>query len=171
MKKEMPDNIEKSQDMRIAVYTRVKDNDTNPTGSLELQKVYYTEMCKSAYGAEPAGFYVDVGLAGRAEFQRLLADCRAGKVDKIITKCVSRISRNLPNVMDTVKELRQLGVSIRFELEGLDTSDNNDTYLNMFISFAEQESKTRKATAKQKWGHRARGERLKAEKTDRSDKK
>ena len=164
MKNEMTNETEKSQEMRIAIYTRIGNND-GYMNALELQKACYTEFCKREYGVELAGFYADVGLAGGSEFQRLLADCRAGRVDKIVTKNVSRFSRNLPNLMNIVKELRQLGVSILFELEGLDTSENNDIYLNMLIAFAEHESRMRKATAKQVWARRIRGESLKRKKT------
>ena len=154
---------------RIVIYTRVGNNDDH-MDTIELQKAYYSELCKSVYGVEPAGFYVDIGLAGGPERTRLLTDCRAGKVDKIITKNISRFSRNLPNLMDTVKELRQIGVSILFELEGLDTSKDDDICLHMLISFVEQESEMRKAIAKKTWGHRTRGEKLKKT-NNRSDKK
>jgi len=128
--------------MHIAIYTRVKaDGCDSQVNGLDLQKAYYYDMCKNRFGVEPIGFYVD-SLSGGSEFQRLMDDCRAGRIDKIITKSIYRFKQKFGGFMPVVDELRRLGVSVLFELEGLDTSiSDNDKFLQMLESFVEAESK------------------------------
>ncbi len=142
--------IEKGKTMRIAVYIRIGNDNCFDRDSVDLQVQYYTEQCKALYGAEPAEIYVDVGYGlntDRPGFQRLLADCRAGKIDKVITKNVSRFSRSLPDLIDTVKELKDLGVTIRFEIEGVDTENPDGEMMFQLLEISVLED-TRRAAYK-----------------------
>ena len=142
---------------RIAVYIRAAVGDSLQTTSFDIQKEYYSDLYGSKEGVEFVGIYADVGSGtniDRPEFQRLLADCRAGKIDKIATKSISRFSRNLVSLTDTVNELRRLGVSILFEVERIDTSVNEDILLQMITTLAEEESAMRSAMMTQSWARR-----------------
>ena len=87
---------------------------------------YYTALIAEKEDWEFAGLYADEGVTGtstakREDFQRLLADCRAGKIDRILVKSISRFARNTADCIQTVRELRTLGVSVYFEKEDIDT--------------------------------------------------
>ena len=83
---------------RVAAYARVSSGREAPLHSLSAQISQYSGMIQKTPGWQYAGVYADEALTGtkdsRGEFQRLLADCRAGKIDMIITKSVSRFARN-----------------------------------------------------------------------------
>ena len=77
---------------------------------------------------EYAGVYADADYTGtkdsRPEFQRLLADCRAGKIDRVLTKSLSRFARNTVTLLEIVREMKALGVAIVFEKEDMRTAQN-----------------------------------------------
>ena len=81
---------------------------------------------------ELAGVYVDVAPSGnrmrkQKELTRMLRECRAGKIDKILVRSVSRLSRNIQDCQELLRELTALGVSVRFEQENIDTSEDGIT--------------------------------------------
>lgn len=83
---------------------------------------FYTENINSNPEYECAGIYADEGISGtntkkRDEFNRMIADCRAGKIDKIITKSISRFARNTLDCLNYVRELKALGIGVTFEKE------------------------------------------------------
>ena len=53
----------------------------------------------------------------REEFQRMLKDCRRGKIDRIIVKSISRFARNTKDCLSVLRELKELGISVMFEKE------------------------------------------------------
>ena len=88
--------------------------------SLSAQVDYFSSVVKENPDWEPAGIYVDAGATGtsigpRPEFQRLIEDCRRGKIDLVLTKSVSRFARNTAELLSVVRELKALGVEVRFE--------------------------------------------------------
>ena len=113
--------------IRVAAYCRVSSDSTEQKESFAAQVEYYTGLI----GGNPfwtlADIYADEGVTGtsmrkRDDFNRMIADCRRGKIDRIITKSVSRFARNTVECLDTVRKLSKIGVSVLFEKEQIDTS-------------------------------------------------
>ena len=111
---------------------------------------------------EYAGTYADEGISGtnikkRDEFNRMIADCRAGKIDMIITKSISRFARNTLDCLNYVRELKDLGIGIIFEKENINTLDAKDeVLLTILSSLAQDES--RSISENCTWGIRRRFE-------------
>ena len=98
--------------------------------------------------------YADEAITGtkeeRADFQRMLADCRDGKIDLIVTKSISRFARNTLTVLETVRNLKALGVDVFFEEQNIHTmSADGELMLTILASYAQEES--RSASENQKW--------------------
>ena len=96
-------------------------------------------------GWEYAGVYADEAKTGtrdsREQFQRLLSACRSGKIDHIVTKSISRLARNTVTLLETVRELKALGISIYFEEQNIDTATaNGELMLSILASYAQEES-------------------------------
>ena len=108
---------------RVAAYARVSSGKDAMLHSLSAQVSYYSEHIQSHPEWEYAGVYVDEALTGtkddRDGFQRLLADCRAGKIGMVLTKSISRFARNTVTLLETVRELKTLGVDVYFEEQNI----------------------------------------------------
>ncbi len=96
---------------------------------------------------EYVGVYADKGetgtLAGRSEFQRLIADCEAGKVDIVLTKSISRFARNTVDLLETVRRLRELDIEVRFEEQNIHSlSGDGELMMTILASFAQEESRS-----------------------------
>ncbi len=131
--------------MRVAAYARVSTEKGTMLHSLAAQVSYYSELIQSNPEYEYAGVYADEGLSGtlegRPEFQRMLQDCRAGKIDRILCKSISRFARNTVMLLKTVRELKRLGVY--FEEQNIDTmSGEGELMLTVLASFAQEESRS-----------------------------
>ena len=104
---------------RVAAYARVSTGKDAMLHSLSAQVGYYSAMIRNHRGWLYSGVYSDEARTGtkyeRPGFQKLLEDCRAGKIDLIVTKSVSRFSRNTVDFLETVRELKALGVDVFFE--------------------------------------------------------
>ena len=91
--------------------------------------------------------YVDEALTGtkdnREGFRRLLADCRAGKIDMVLTKSISRFARNTVTLLETVRELKTLGVDVYFEEQNIHSlSGDGELMLTILASYAQEESRS-----------------------------
>ena len=108
---------------RVAAYARVSTDKDASLHSLAAQVSYYSGLIQSRKDWEYAGVYADEGISGtranRPEFQRLLRDCRAGKIDIVLVKSISRFARNTLTSLQTVRELKTLGIDVFFEREGI----------------------------------------------------
>ena len=87
--------------------------------------------------------YADKGITGtsaekREDFQRLLADCRRGRVDKILVKSSSRFARNAKECLEAIRELKALGVGVCFEEQGIDTSELAGEFLTAIFAMMDQ---------------------------------
>ena len=96
--------------------------------SYENQVNYYTKFIKDNSLYTFVGIYADEGISAtntkkRVEFNRMIADCRDGKIDMIITKSISRFARNTLDCLNYVRELKDLGIGILFEKENINTLD------------------------------------------------
>ncbi|MCI6037493.1 MAG: recombinase family protein [Clostridiales bacterium] len=106
----------------------------------------FVDIHKEDKNAELVDIYADRGISGtstrnRLNFLRLMDDCRAGKVDAIITKSVSRFGRNTVDTLVFTRELRSLGVDVYFEKENLHTcSAEGELLLTIMAALAESES-------------------------------
>ena len=130
---------------RVAAYARVSVDNNAMLHSLSAQVEYYTTLIQKRFEWEFVGVYADDPVSGtkdtRAEFQRLLTDCREGKIDMIITKSISRFARNTLTMLEVVRELKTLDVDIYFERENIHSmSDDGELLLTILTSFAQEES-------------------------------
>ena len=140
-------NLTPSPFERVCAYCRVSTDKEEQETSYEYQVNHYTEYIKSKKEWQFAGIYADEGISGkwtrnRVEFNRMIEDCKAGKIDRIITKSVSRFARNARDCKDYVMQLKELGISVYFEKENLDSmATGTDLVLSILSSMAEQESR------------------------------
>ncbi len=131
---------------KVAAYARVSRDTEQLMHSLSAQVSYYSDLIQRTPGWDYAGVYVDAGITGtsaaaRPEFQRLIADCEAGKIDIVLTKSISRFARNTVDLLATVRRLKELGVEVRFEKERIHSlTGDGEVMLTVLASFAEQES-------------------------------
>lgn len=153
---------QKPEKKRIAAYCRVSSSSEEQLHSLEAQTSYYENLFAAVKDAEFAGVYADSGISGtrtknRAEFLRLIEDCRAGKIDAIITKSVSRFGRNTVDTLVFTRELRNLGIDVFFEKENLHScSPEGELLLTLMAAMAESEAVSMSDNIK--WGKRKRFE-------------
>lgn len=133
---------------KVAAYARVSMASKELLHSLSAQVSYYNNLIQSNPDWEFAGIYVDRGISGtqikkRDEFQRMLEDCEAGKINIILTKSVSRFARNTVDLLNTVRHLKELGVEVRFERECINTlSADGELMLTLVASVAQEESRS-----------------------------
>ena len=134
------------QRKKVAAYARVSKDTEQLMHSLSAQVSYYSDLIQRTPDWEYAGVYVDAGLTGtsteaRPEFQRLIADCEAGKINIVLTKSISRFARNTVDLLSTVRRLKELGVEVRFEKEHINSlSGDGEVMLSILASFAQEES-------------------------------
>lgn len=146
----------------MAAYCRVSTDQEEQLLSYENQLNYYTGFISNNPLYEFAGIYADEGISGtntkkRDEFKRMIADCRAGKIDMIITKSISRFARNTLDCLNYVRELKELGIGIIFEKENINTLDaKGEVLLTILSSLAQDES--RSISENSTWGIRRRFE-------------
>lgn len=139
---------------RVAAYARVSTGKDAMLHSLSAQISYYTKLIQSHRDWELVGVYADEALTGtkadREKFQKLLTDCRNGTVDMIITKSISRFARNTVTLLETVRELKTLGVDVYFEEQNIHSaSADGELMLTILASYAQEESLS--ASENQKW--------------------
>lgn len=140
--------IQQAKKLRVCAYARVSSDFDDQLNSFASQVVYYTKHIQSNEEWQFVDIYADEGITGtradtRTEFQRLLQDCRAGKIDRVLVKSISRFARNLTDCIAAVRELKQLGIAVEFEKENLDTSTmGSEMLLSMLSSAAQEESKS-----------------------------
>lgn len=146
----------------MAAYCRVSTDREEQQSSYELQVAYYTHYITSNPAYRLAGIYADEGISAtstrkRENFNRMIEDCRVGKIDRIITKSISRFARNTLDCLNYVRELKALGIGITFEKENIDTLDaKGEVLLTILSSLAQDES--RSISENSTWGIRKRFE-------------
>lgn len=139
---------------RVAAYARVSCGKDAMLHSLSAQANYYSQYIQQNPAWEYAGVYVDEALTGtkdsRPEFQRMLADCKAGKIDRILTKSLSRFARNTVTVLESVRMLKSLGINVYFEEGNIHSlGADSELILTLLASFAQEESLS--VSENQKW--------------------
>ena len=152
--RKMPQKPRLEQPKKVAAYARVSTGKDAMLHSLSSQVSYYSSLIQNHAGWLYVGVYSDEALTGtkdsRSGFQNLLADCRAGKVNLILTKSISRFARNTVTLLETVRELKALEVDIFFEEQNIYTmSAEGELMLTILASYAQEESLS--ASENQKW--------------------
>lgn len=140
------------QKKRVAAYVRVSTDSLEQEGSLENQGNYYESYLKNRPDYEFVGIYSDQGISGYEErrpgFQQMINDAKAGKMDLIYVKSISRFARNTEIVLKYSRELKQYGVGVYFELQNIHTlSGEGELLMTILAAFAQAESETYRQTA------------------------
>ena len=135
---EKPQNAQ----LRVAAYTRVSSDSDDQLNSFAAQNRYYAELISGKAEWRMVDIYADEGITGtsaakREDFQRMMADCRRGLIDQILVKSISRFARNTKDCLEAVRELKELGVNVRFEREGIDTANvSSELITAIYAAFA-----------------------------------
>ena len=131
---------------RVAAYCRVSTKQEEQLNSYETQVRYYTDRINRESGWKLAGIYADKGITGtsmkkRDEFNKLIRQCKRGKVDMIIVKSISRFARNTLDCLKITRMLRELKVDVYFEEQNLHSIDpSSEFYISIYGSVAQSES-------------------------------
>lgn len=132
--------------LRVAAYARVSSDSEDQLNSYIAQVDFYTRHISQREGWELVDIYADEGLTGmeishREEFNRMIADCRDGKIDRILVKSISRFARNQEDYILNMRELLRLGVTIHFEKENIDTAKmTSEQAADIYGAFAQMET-------------------------------
>ena len=144
---------EKARKLRVCAYCRVSTDADEQENSLENQIGHYEDAITSNPEYEFAGVYHDFAISGfkekRPGFIRMMEDARAGKIDLILTKSVSRFARNTAVLLKATRELRGMGIGVFFELQNINTlSGEGELMLSILAAFAQAESESGSVGAK-----------------------
>ena len=139
---------------KVAAYCRVSSGKDAMLHSLSNQVSYYNDLIRNTPGWGFVGVYADEAVSGtkdtRDAFQKLVNDCRKGKIDLIIVKAISRFARNTITMLATIRELKKLGVDVFFEEQNLHSlSSEGELVLTFLASFAQEEA--RNVSENMKW--------------------
>ena len=135
---------------RVAAYCRVSTDSEEQLNSYAAQKAYYTQRIEENPDWELAGIFADKGITGtsmkkRAEFKRMIAACKRGRIDMILTKSLSRFARNTVDCLDTVRVLKANGIGVIFEKENINTlTESSEFLITLFSGFAQAESESQR---------------------------
>ena len=157
----LAENLEPKK-KRVAAYCRVSTDQEEQLSSYEAQVKYYTAYIEGNPEYECAGIYADEGISGtntkkREQFNRMIEDCKARKIDMVITKSISRFARNTLDTLTYVRLLKDLGIEVFFEKENIKTLDSKgEVLLSILSSLAQDES--RSISENSTWGIRRRFE-------------
>ncbi len=140
--------------LRVAAYARVSSSKDEMLHSLSAQISAYSSLIQEHPGWQYRGVYSDEAMTGtkdtRPGFQQMLADCRAGKLDMVIVKSISRLARNTVTLLETVRGLKDLGVDVFFEEQNIHTlSAEGELMLTILAGYAQEES--RSVSENMKW--------------------
>ena len=134
--------------LKVAAYCRVSTDSEEQATSYDAQVEHYTEFIRKNPEWEFAGIYADDGISGtntkkREEFNRMIEDTMAGKIDMIITKSISRFARNTLDCLKYIRQLKEKNVPVFFEKENINTMDSKgEVLLTIMASLAQQESES-----------------------------
>ena len=143
----IPQTIKRKTQIRTAAYARVSMEKETAVRSLFAQVDYYTKYIQANPNYEMAGIYIDEAKSGtkdtRENFVRLIEDCERGKIDLIITKSVSRFSRNTVDLLSTCRRLKELGIDVYFESQNIHAlSSEGEMMLTLLASMAQEEARS-----------------------------
>ena len=132
--------------LRVAAYARVSSDSDDQQNSYIAQVDYYTKHIAAQNAWELVDIYADEGISGlearkRDEFNRMVQDCKEGKIDRVLVKSTSRFARNTKEYIQFVRELLRLGITIHFEKENIDTGKmTSEQIATIYGAFSQMES-------------------------------
>ena len=143
-----PTGRPKSAKERVAAYCRVSTDEEDQLNSFNSQREYYTKLINDTEEWTFAGIYADEGITGtsmekRTDFLKMLRACKQHKIDRILCKSLSRFARNTVDCLETVRELKGMGIAVYFEKEQIDTlKQQSEFVITLYSSFAQAESES-----------------------------
>lgn len=132
--------------IRVGAYCRVSTDHSDQKHSFNAQKLHFSMLYAHSTEYELVDIYADMGISGtgtasRGEFQRMLDDCRCGKIDRVVCKSISRFARNTKDCLTALRELKRLNVTVAFEKENIDTARVSDEIMiTIMEGLAQEES-------------------------------
>ena len=138
----------KYHQLRVAAYCRVSTAQEEQQNSYQVQIAYYTDLINRKKEWTLAGIFADEGISGtqtkkRTEFNRMIRMCKKKKIDLIITKSISRFSRNTVDCLQYIRQLKELGIGVIFEKENINTlTMTSEFMIALYGSFAQAESES-----------------------------
>lgn len=142
--------------LRVAAYCRVSTKQEEQLNSYEVQKKYYIDKINSNAEWELVGIFADKGITGtsvnkRDEFNKMIKLCKRNKIDMIIVKSISRFARNTVDCLHYTRMLKQLGIDVYFEEQGIHSiKPDAEFYISIYGTIAQSESEN--ISANVKWG-------------------
>ncbi|MQB73971.1 recombinase [Lactobacillus reuteri] len=142
-----PDELQ-SERLRVAAYCRVSTELDEQANSYETQISHYKELIQKDPSWEFAGIFADDRISGtntkkRDQFNKMIRACKAGKIDLIVTKSISRFARNTIDCLKYIRDLKAINVAIFFEKENINTIDaKGEVLITIMASLAQQESES-----------------------------
>ena len=142
------------QKIRVAAYCRVSTDSEEQESSYETQVSHYTAYIQSKEEWEFVKVYADDGISGtntmkREAFNQMIEDCESGKIDMILTKSISRFSRNTVDCLKYTRQLKALNIAVFFEKENINTLDaKGEVLMTIMAALAQQESESLSANVR-----------------------
>ena len=155
-----PNMIAVTAKEKVTYYARVSTENDEQEDSYERQREHFEKKIMANPKWEYVPGYADWGVTGtkaeaRKNFMRMIEDCRAGKINRILVKSISRFARNTVDTLMYIRELREMGISVFFETQNIDTmSASGDVLITILAAMAEQESRTMSTNIK--WAYQKR---------------
>lgn len=140
--------------LRVAAYCRVSTKQEEQLNSYEVQKKYYIDKINSNAEWELVGIFADKGITGtsvnkRDEFNKMIKLCKRNKIDMIIVKSISRFARNTVDCLHYTRMLKQLGIDVYFEEQGIHSiKPDSEFYISIYGTIAQSESENISANVK-----------------------
>lgn len=155
-------STEDTKIVRLAAYCRVSSDSADQLHSFAAQIRYYKDYERKHPEYKLVDIYADEGLTGtsmekRDELNRLIRDCKKGKIDRVIVKSVSRFARNTQELLICIRLLKELGVSVYFEEQGIDTDKLNSEMIITFPGMAAQQE-SESISGNMRWSYKKRME-------------
>ena len=148
---------EENSKIPVAAYASVSTEKEEQEDSFERQVEHYTQMINAKPEWKLVDIYADPGISGtraekRKDFMRMIDDCLAGKIQKVLVKSISRFARNTVDALTYIRKLKDIGVSVYFESENIDTlTPGGEVLITILAAMAEQESRTISSNIKWAW--------------------
>lgn len=153
-----PKILSRAKLLRVAAYARVSTDHEDQQNSLQAQKEYFKKLITSNVEWEFQGLYFDEGISGlttkqRDGFNDMIESALNGEIGHIITKSISRFARNTLDTIETIRMLKEKGISVYFQKEKINTLESDSEFiLTLMSSFAHEES--RSISENVTWGKR-----------------
>lgn len=147
-KKITAENRAQYHQLKVAAYCRVSTDETEQINSYHVQIDYYTELINSNKDWSLVNIFADEGISGtqmkkRTQFNRMMRMCRQKKIDLVLCKSISRFARNTVDCLESVRELKSLGIGVIFEKENINTMTMASEFMMaLYGSFAQAESES-----------------------------